>query len=191
MYKKIVLVPLMLLPLSGCVPVVLVAAGAGAGTAAIAQDSRSFSVIKQDAAATKTAQSTILHDPELKNHSHINVAVYNHVALMVGQAQTPELRNQAYRIVSSVPNISRVYNQVKVSGSTSLVERSNDAWITSKVKSTFLTTNRLRSDRIKVVTENGVVYLMGLVSQDQAELATNTARRVDGVREVVKVFQYQ
>lgn len=190
MLKKIILAPLLLLPLSGCVPVVLVAAGAGAGTAAIAQDSRSFSVIKQDAQATKTAQSTILHDPQLKNHSHISVAVYNHVALMVGQAQSQELRDRAYQIVSSVQNINRVYNEVKVSGSTSLVDRSNDAWLTSKVKSEFLTTNRLRSDRIKVVTENGVVYLMGLVSQSQGELAANTARRIDGVREVVKVFQY-
>lgn len=184
------LLPLLLLPLSGCVPVVLVAAGAGAGTAAIAQDSRSFSTIKQDAEATKTAQSAILHDSQLKNHSHINVAVYNHIALMVGQAQSSELRDHAFSIVSGTRNIRHVYNEVKISGSTSLVEQSNDAWLTSKVKSIFLTTNRLRSDRIKVVTENGVVYLMGLVSQSQAELATNTARRVDGVRKVVKVFQY-
>lgn len=191
MLKKIMIVPMMLLPLSGCVPVVLVAAGAGAGTAAIAQDPRSFSTIRQDAAATKAAQSAILHDSQLKNRSHINVAVYNHIALMVGQAQTPQLRDHAYSIVSSVADISRVYNEVKISGSTSLVEQSNDAWLTSKVKSAFLTTNRLRSDRIKVVTENGVVYLMGLVSSNQAELAANTARRVDGVREVVKVFQYR
>lgn len=189
MFKTILFLPLALLPLSGCVPALIVA-GAGAGTAVIAQDSRSFSTIKQDAEATKTAQSAILHDPQLKRHSHINVAVYNHVALMVGQAQSPELRDRAFNIVSGTQNIKHVYNQVKISGSTSLVEQSNDAWLTSKVKSVFLTTNRLRSDRIKVVTENGVVYLMGLVSESQGELAANTARRVDGVREVVKVFQY-
>ena len=72
-----------------------------------------------------------------------------------------------------------------------MIERSNDSWLTSKVKSALLAQKGVPSDAIKVITENGIVYLMGIVSQDQGELAANTARRVDGVREVVKVFQYR
>ena len=110
---------------------------------------------------------------------------------MVGQAQSEELRERAYDYVSRVKNIRRVYNQVKVSGSTSMLERSNDAWLTTKVKSALVAQKRVPSGLIKVVTENGDVYLMGIVSQYQAGLAANTARRVDGVREVIKVFQYR
>lgn len=191
MYKKIMLVPLMLLPLSGCVPVVLVAAGATASTTIIAKDPRSFRTIVKDQNAEKRAQDKINNDPDLAAHSHISVAVFNHVALMVGQAQNSDLNQRAYDYVSHTASINRVYNQVKISGSTSMIERSNDSWLTSKVKSALVAQKGVPSDAIKVITENGIVYLMGIVSQDQGELSANTARRVDGVREVVKVFQYR
>ena len=85
----------------------------------------------------------------------------------------------------------KVYNQIIISGVTTDLGRTDDAWITSKVKSAMLDQDGLRSSQIKVITSNGVVYLMGWVTHSQADLATNVARRVEGVQKVVKVFQYQ
>lgn len=188
MFKKALILLALLMPLSGCIPIALVV-GATAG-GAVLYNQRSLKTQLQDRDAAQRAQDYINEDPELKNRSHISVAVYNHVALMVGQAQTPTLRDRAYQLVQREKNISRIYNEVQIAGATSLLQRSNDGWITTKVKTAMVAERGLKSSDIKIVTENGVVYLMGLVSQQQAKLATNVARRVAGVRKVVKVFQY-
>jgi len=186
--KKFIAILLLTIPLCGCVPVALVV-GATAGGALI-YNKRSFKTMMQDRDAAQTAQDYINEDPILQHKTHINVAVLNHIGLMVGQAQTPELRDRAYALVSRVKNISRIYNEVNIAGPTSMLQRSNDTWITTKVKTEMLGKHGLHSDDIKVVTENGVVYLMGKVSREQGLLATNVARRIKGVRKVVQVFQY-
>ena len=84
--------------------------------------------------------------------------------------------------------MSRVYNEITIRKPISLWQRSQDAWITTKVKTEMLAKKDLHSTQIKVVTENSVVYLMGMLTPQQAELATDVARRIDGVREVVKEF---
>lgn len=190
MYKKIAFVLALIAPLSSCVPVVLVGAGAAAGTTLVEKDPRSLNTLQQDNQAKKQAQTLIYRDPDLQQKSHITVAVFNHVALMVGQVPNEELRQRAYQYVTGVKNIHQVYNQVKISGINSVLERSSDTWLTSKVKSELIATKGVPSNSIKVITENGIVYLMGLVTPRQADLAVTTARRVGGVREVVKVFQY-
>jgi len=110
---------------------------------------------------------------------------------MVGQVETSELREYAYQLIDkNIKGLRRLTNEVTVAGSSSLIQRSNDAWITTKVKAAMLTKKSLHSTEIKVVTESSVVYLLGLVSRRQAVLATEAARCVPGVLKVVKVFEY-
>ncbi len=175
--------------LSGCLPAALIAVGATAG-GAIVYDKRSFSTMKSDQHATHVGQYWINSDAQLKGHSHISVSVFNHVALLVGQAQNQNLRERAYKIMKQVNGVKRIYNAITIAGATSELQRTSDTWITGKVKTTLLATPSLKSNDIKIVTEDGVVYLMGSISRQQADVATNAARHVKGVTKVVKIFEY-
>lgn len=186
--KKLIVILCICIPLSGCVASALVV-GATAG-GAIVYDKRGFKTMNQDRRSKELAQNLIDHSKVLNGRSHISVAVFNHIMLMIGQAQTAELRDYAYKLVSKVKHVQRVYNEVTISGAESLVERTNDTWLTTKIKTAMLAAKGLRSTQIKVVTESSTVYLMGLVSPKQGKLAADVARRVSGVRKVVKVFQY-
>ena len=186
--KLLLLLICLCYPLSGCAPAI-VAAGASAGGAVI-YDERSLDTMYHDTEITQQAKYNLKSDADLKGLAHINVASFNRTVLMVGQVARPELRAKAYKLVSDVTGIKRIHNEVTVEGLTSTSTRSNDVWITTKVKSAMLTEKGLHSAQIKVVTENGVVYLMGLVTQKHADIATNVARSVAGVRTVVKVFEY-
>lgn len=186
--KKLVIFLCFPLFLSGCIPAALVI-GATVGGAVI-YDKRSMRTIVQDKDAASRAISYINAAPTLKKNTHIIVAVFNHIMLLAGQTQTPEQRETAYQLASKVRNISRVYNEITIGKTTSLWRRSKDTWITTKIKSEMLTKKGLQSTQIKVVTENGVVYLLGVITHKQANLAADVARRVSGVSKVVKVFEY-
>ncbi len=190
--KRLIILLAMLFPLTGCVPAVIVAGTAVGATigGAIIYDKRSLKTQMHDRDASQTAQNLINHDRKLRDRSHISVATYNHIGLMVGQAQTPALRKRAFQLVSKIKYFRRIYNEVTIAGSTSEVQRANDDLMTGKVKAALLTAKGVHSNQIKVVTENSVVYLMGIVSKKQAKIAANVARRVSGVRKVVMVFQY-
>ncbi|MGB0322238.1 MAG: BON domain-containing protein, partial [Pseudohongiellaceae bacterium] len=86
--------------------------------------------------------------------------------------------------------IKRIHNELEVAGKTGFLTRSNDAWIATKIRTLMLTDNDVPAGQVKVVTENGAVYLMGLVSQTEGDSAANLARNVSGVTKVVKVFEY-
>lgn len=181
--------PLIIFFLSGCIPIIIAAVGATAG-GAIIYDKRSSEVILQDQEISNKALAILNSDPELKGGARVAIATFNHVILMVGQAQSEELRRRAYADVRQVPQVKRVYNQVEISPVLTAWDQSADAWITSKVKTAMLATRGLSSSQIKVVTENKAVYLMGLVTPRQAKLATEAARNVSGVKKVVQVFEY-
>lgn len=182
--------PFLLFFLSGCIPIIIAAVGATAG-GAIIYDKRTSDVILEDQEISNKAIGRLNADPDLKDVARVSVSTFNHVVLMVGQAQSEELRQRAYDDVRSVPQVKRVYNQVQISPILTTLDQSKDAWITSKVKSAMLAKPGLSSSQIKVVTENKVVYLMGLVTPNQAKLATETARNVGGVSKVVQVFEYE
>jgi len=187
-WKKLLIVAALIIPLSGCIPAAFVVGAAAGG--AIIYDKRPMKTMLHDRSIAQTAQNLIDKDKQLHDHSHISIAAFNGIVLMVGQAATPELRQHAEDLVKKVPDVKRIYNEITISGNTSLLTRSNDSWITTKVKSAMLAKHGLQSSQIKVVTEDGIVYLMGLVSRAQADLAVDAARKVSGVRKVVKVFQY-
>ncbi len=184
------MLPFLLFLLSGCVPIIIAAVGATAG-GAIIYDKRSSGVILQDQDITNRALGQLNADTALKNSARVSVATFNHVVLLVGQAQSEELRERAYDDVRVLKGIKRVYNQIEVSPILTTWDQSGDAWITSKVKTAMLAKPGLSSSQIKVVTENKVVYLMGLVTPNQARLATDAARNVSDVKKVVQVFEFE
>ena len=122
--------------------------------------------------------------------SHISVTSYNGLVLLAGQVRAETLRRQAEEVVLELKNVRRVYNELEVAGPTSLLTRSGDTWVTGKVKSRLLAAPEVPGRDIKVVTENGVVHLLGLVTRDAADAATEAARNVGGVRKVVRMFEY-
>ena len=183
-------VPLLMFLLSGCIPIIIAAVGATAG-GAIIYDKRTSTVILQDQDITNKTLAYLNSDPQLSGKARVSVATFNHVVLMVGQAQTEEVQQRAFDDVSQIPGVRRIYNQVEVSPILTTWDQSKDTWITSKVKTAMLAKKGLSSSQIKVVTENKVVYLMGVVTPNQSRLATDSARHVSGVKKVVQVFEYE
>lgn len=190
--KKIALLVVSILlswSISGCVPLAFVAGSSAGG--AIVSDKRSMKTMIQDRDMVNEALKKISANPELRQETHIVIAGFNHVMLMVGQAPTEELRAKAHHVANTVSNVKRIYNQVTIQSPISTSAQAEDSWITTKVKSAMLVEKGLHSGQIKVVTEDGVVYLMGIVTPKQADLAANAASRVSGVVKVVKLFEYE
>ena len=189
--KKILAIFLITLLLHGCVPAALVAgAGAAAASGAIIYDQRSTKGIIEDRDVTFQAQNRLDGDKELHTKAHISIATFNRIVLLVGQAPDNELRSRAESIAKSNSNIKLLYNEVTVEQPISNTARANDSWITAKVKATLLTAKDLNSASLKIVTENSVVYLMGLTTRAQAQIATDKARTVAGVQKIIKLFEY-
>lgn len=127
--------------------------------------------------------------PELKK-AHVVIVSFNGIVLLAGQVASSELRDLAEATVKDMRKVRSVHNEITVSGPTSIVVRSADSWLTTKIKSRMVTSRDVDANRIKVVTENGVVYLMGLVTRDQGDAAVNVSRQAYGVQKIVKVFEY-
>ncbi|MCX2830081.1 BON domain-containing protein [Microbulbifer thermotolerans] len=127
--------------------------------------------------------------PDLKA-ANINVNAFNGVVLLTGQVPNNELRLLAGRTAQQVQNVRQVYNEIQVRGNASFLAASSDTWLTTKVKSNLLANKEIDSGRIKVVTENGVVYLMGLLTRAEAEKAADVTRSIGGVQKVVKAVEY-
>lgn len=122
--------------------------------------------------------------------SHIVVTSYNGVVLLAGQTPRNDLKGLAEQAARKVNNVSKVHNELQVMQPTSLLARSNDSLLTSRIKTQMLADSNVPGSRIKVITENGVVFMLGLVSQAEAAHATNLVQSVSGVQKVVKLFQY-
>lgn len=132
------------------------------------------------------------HD-DTRNECHFNVTAYNGTTLVTGEAPTEQLRNKVISIVRKISGVKLVHNELIISQPTSFATRSQDALITTKVKSSLSKVKNLPgfdATRVKVITENGSVFLLGLVHQNEGQTATEIARRVSGVKKVVKVFEY-
>lgn len=127
--------------------------------------------------------------PQLAS-SHINVSTYNKVVLLTGEVASGELRSLAGTTARNYRGVRQVYNELKLQGSSSLLARANDSWLTTKIKTKLLANNEIASRQIEVVTEGGIVYLMGVVSRTAADRATTVASNTGGVIKVVRVFEY-
>ncbi len=139
---------------------------------------------------TKAEVNIAKAHPDLDQNSHIVVVSYNGVVLLAGQTPRPELKSLAEQAARSVQKVKTVHNELQVIPPSSLLARNNDAWLTTKIKSQMLTDANIPSSRIKVITENGIVYMMGMVTQQEASQATVLVQNVDGVQRIVKLFEY-
>lgn len=181
----LIMLALSVVNLQGCFPVV--ATGAGAGVL-MAEDRRTAGAYIEDEGIELKAANRL--NEKFKDTVHINVTSYNRNALMTGEAPTEAARQEAEKIVQSTPNVHNVVNEVAVAGNSSYSSRSNDTYLTSKVKVRFVDARKFQANHVKVVTENNVVYLLGLVTRKEADHAAEIARTTSGVQKVVKVFEY-
>lgn len=183
--NQLLLVAAVCSALSGCFPVV--AGGAAAGGLAAA-DRRTSGAYVEDEGIEWKAQAQI--NDALGDNIHVNVTSYNRNVLLTGEAFDETAKSKAEAIAKSIDNVRNVTNELQVAGKSSLTSRSNDTLLTSKVKGQMLKENRFPANYVKVVTEKSVVYLMGMVTRQEAEMAVEIARNTDGVEKVVKVFEY-
>lgn len=139
---------------------------------------------------TKVAVNVARASPDLDNASHIVVTSFNGIVLLAGQTPRADLKQLAEQAATQVQKVKKVNNELQVMAPSSLLARSNDAWLTSKIKTEMLTDSTIPGSRIKVVTENGIVYLLGLLTQQEATRATNLVQGVSGVQKIVKLFEY-
>ena len=169
---------------TGCV--VAVVAGAAAG---MVYDRRSISTIESDARLFHVIHKAIARDRQFLD-SRILVSSFNRIVLLVGQTPNPSVKAAAGAIAQSTPGANKIYNEITIGNPIPLTKRSQDSLITGQVRSAMLTRKGLESGSIRIITEQGVVYLMGIVTLEQSNLAVDVARRIKGVNKVVKIFQY-
>jgi osmotically-inducible protein OsmY len=171
----------------GCAPAVVVGAGAGA---AVVHDRRSLGSMVDDAAVELKAKGMLSTDPLLKDQANIKLTSVNGIVLLSGETATAELRDHVLATVREIRGIRRITNEIRIAPPSSLGARAKDTWITGEVKARFVGARGLDPTRVKVVTEAANVYLMGLVTQREGEIATDAATQVRGVERVVKLFEY-
>ncbi|MFQ5659111.1 MAG: BON domain-containing protein [Gammaproteobacteria bacterium] len=177
-----------LLVLQACAAAVVT--GGAASTASVANDRRTAGTVIEDQAIELKAGQAFHNDKDIFKQAHWNVTSYNTIVLVTGEAPDEELRQRMIDIVRNIPKVTHVYNEITIAAPSSLMSRSSDTLITAKVKSKLLSNENTEGLRIKVVTENGTVYLMGILYKKEAELATDITRKTGGVQKVVKLFQY-
>ena len=152
--------------------------------------SRSPPKVWQDQMLEYDAEKEIkASDPRFES-AHLIVVSFNGLVLLVGEVESEELKTKAGEVVNTFKAVRSVHNELAVSGPISMVARSNDSWLTTKVKTKLIAHGAIDSERINVTTENSVVYLMGIVPREQAEYAVEVTQTVDGVTKIVKVFEY-
>ena len=171
--------------LTACVPVVLGGAAAGG---AMAADRRTSGIYVEDQAIELKAGKAI--SDSLKESIHVNVTSYNRQVVLTGEVSNEANKKKAESLVKPIENVLSIHNYLEIAPNSSLSARTNDTYITSKVKANFLKENKFSANYVKVVTESGTVYLLGLVTHKEADDAVEIARGINGVKKVVKIFEY-
>jgi osmotically-inducible protein OsmY len=178
---------LALLPaLTSCVPAVVIAGAGGAALVATDRRTTGTQVDDQGVEMKVSEQANTLYGDRI----HLNVTSFNGVVLLTGEVPDQGAWASVGNIAKSTPKVRIVQNELVVAPPTDLGQRSNDTYITSKVKTRMIEANKFPPNAVKVVTERGVVYLMGIVSKAEGNAAGEVAATTDGVVKVVKVFEY-
>lgn len=187
MRKKLLITLASILLLQGCVAaaVVTIVGGASAAT-----DERSIGTQLDDQKIEFEANAKLGKHQALADNTNIQVISVNGSVLVIGQVPNTYLRDLAIKSINEVKQVVQLHNQIRISNTTSITTRSNDVWLTSKVKAALFGSDNIDATNIKVVTENGEVFLMGLITQAQANEAVEIARNVSGVNRVFKIFEY-
>ncbi|AWI54625.1 transporter [Aquabacterium olei] len=170
--------------LSACAPLLV---GTAVGGAFVAADRRTSGALLEDQSIELKAANRIRDT--IGNQAHVNVTSYNRHVLLTGEVQDDHARESAARAASQVENVVNVMNELVVAPNSSLSARSNDVLIQGKVKATLIDARDLMANAFKVVVERGEVYLMGVVTEREANRAAELTATISGVRKVVKAFQ--
>jgi osmotically-inducible protein OsmY len=171
--------------LPACVPLII--GGAVTGGALVATDRRTSGAQLEDEGIELRSVSRIRE--AMVERAHVNATSYNRQVLLTGEVPTEQDKVTAEQVVSRVENVQKIANELAVMGNSSLVARSSDALVTGKVKASFVDAKDLYANAFKVVTERGVVHLMGRVTQREADRAAEVARSISGVQKVVRIFE--
>ncbi len=178
--------------LSGCGGM-LGASGAEVTGLSLMHDRRSSSAIMTDERIELDATMELNSHDDISAQAHFNITSYNGIVLVTGEAPSEQLRNKIIAIVRMIDAVRLVHDEMVIAQPSSFSSRSNDAYITTKVKNALTKINDIPgfdATRVKVITENGAVYLMGLLHKHEGDRAGEAARQVKGVTKVVKVFEY-
>lgn len=182
---KLILSAALISQITACVPVVV---GGAAATGAMAADRRTSGIYVEDENIELKAVKKM--ETNLGEDAHVNVTSYNRNVLLTGEVPVAESKSKAESLVKEIPNTRSITNEITVGPKSTIGSRSNDSYITSKIKTKFVTENKFPANYVKVVTENSVVYLLGIVTNKEADDAVEITRNTDGVTKVVKVFEY-
>jgi osmotically-inducible protein OsmY len=183
-FVRLAAVLLMVPLLQACFPLAVTGVGAAALMAA---DRRTTGMYVEDEGIELKVLAQV---KDAFPGAHITSTSFNRRVLLTGEAPTEAVRRQIEDAVRALPNVREVINEMQVAGASSFASRGNDALITSNVKARMVNNARFSANHVKVITEAGVVYLMGIVTQDEGEAAVEVARTTSGVNRVVKVFEY-
>lgn len=182
--RTLTLLALLVPILSGCIGAAAVGVGAGA---LIFADRRPTETVLTDEGIEIRAANRIRE--KFGDRVHVNVTSYNRTVLLTGEVPDTAARDEAEKLAADVVNVKAISNELTVGGISTLSNRSNDVYITSKVKARFIDAGTVSPLHIKVITENGIVYLMGLVTARESNAAVEVARTTAGVQKVVRVFE--
>ncbi len=186
MFKRLLIVALFIPFLSGCLAAVATTAIVGSDMAA---DRRTSGAYVDDQSIELRALRYLGRNIELKESSSINVISYNRIVLLVGQTPNNQLKNEAAEIIRNLDGVRKVHNELRISAPDSILSATSDTWITTKAKSLLLAEKNFASSHIKVISENGELFLMGIVNRVEAEKAIAIVRDIDGVERVINVFE--
>lgn len=173
--------------LQGCAVATVVAVTAGATMIA---DRRSFSKQIDDQTIEFVAHNELAKQKALTKNTNLHVISMNGTVLIIGQAPNAYLRDLAIKTIQEVSDIVTIHNQIRIGSTISVTTKSNDVWLTSKVKSALLTNSEVNAKDVKVVTENAEVFLLGLVTEEEAYIVVEITRNINGVSRVFKAFEY-
>ncbi|WP_158971558.1 BON domain-containing protein [Paraglaciecola sp. L3A3] len=173
--------------LQGCAGLII---GAGVGAVSVAHDNRTVGTQLDDKTTSSRIATTLGSDESIKTRTNISIQVFNGTALLVGQAPTQELIVHAGKLAASVQHIKKIHNQIRLGLPIPPSVTANDLWLSSKVKTKLIADKRIDGLNIEIEVENGEVFLMGLISQQEADIVVDVTRHVDGVKQVIKVFEY-
>jgi osmotically-inducible protein OsmY len=188
---KYAVIALLSFMLSGCITAAVVGGtAAGAAASAVVYDKRPVKTIANDEKLAHAIQEGLSANPTLRQNTNLSVAVYRGWVLLVGQAATAADQQEALDIIKTVPGIINLFDEITIQPPIDRIARTNDTWLTTKIKTKLLTEKGLKSGQFKIVTENNVVYLMGLATPAQTQLAVGIIRNTGGVQKVVKVMRY-
>lgn len=185
--KKLICISVSIALLQGCVAAAVVGV---VGGGAVATNNRTIGTQIDDQKIELEGYGKLNDHPGLAEHANIQITSVNASLLVVGQVPNTYLKDTAIKMLSELEGVKKIHNQLRVANDTSIATKTNDVWLTSKIKAALFKDDSIDANNVKVVTENGEVFLLGLIKKSQADKAVEVARNISGVSRVYKAFEY-